>query len=85
MEEFAKFIYEQWFREHGGDVSWGDYDKTVESIHNFLNEKIADELEIAINKRVWVVQENSFIAGFTYACQCLSMGKIELKGGVINE
>jgi hypothetical protein len=85
MEEFAKIIYDQWFNEHGGDVSWGDYDKTIAKIHDFLNETIATELECAVNKKVWVVQENSFIAGFSYACHCLSNGKIELKGGFSDE
>jgi len=49
----------------------------------FLNSSIANELETAINKRVWQVEENDFIAGFAYACKCLSDGKIELKGGVV--
>jgi nuclear transport factor 2 (NTF2) superfamily protein len=81
MEEFAKMIYEQWFNEHGDDVSWGDYNETIETIHDFLNEKIANELEYAINKKVWLVQKNAFIEGFAYACKCLSNGKVELKGG----
>ena len=87
MNEFAKMIYEQWrFKgtdENGNDneVDWGEYGETVEKIYDFLNENIAFELECAINKKVWTVEENAFIAGFSYACKCLSNGKIEFGGG----
>lgn len=88
MNEFAKMIYEQW-RKYSDDtgsennIDWGDYSEAVNKIYDFLNVKIADELERAINTRVWQVEENAFIAGFGYACKCLSDGKIELKGGVV--
>ena len=59
------------------EFNWGDYDKEVAKLHDFLNEKVADKLECSINKRVWEVQEKDFIAGFSYACKCLSNGKIE--------
>ncbi len=89
MEEFARMIYQNWANAtdecedgNGASIDWGDYDETVRKIYDFLNEHLANELECAINKRVWKVQENSFIAGFFYACKCLSNGKIELRGGV---
>lgn len=89
MNEFARMIYEQWRHDteigENGDIDWGDYDETVNRIYDFLNEKIATDLEIAINKRVWRVEENAFIAGFGYACKCLSNGKIEFNGGMMNE
>ncbi|MDE6749898.1 MAG: hypothetical protein K2K21_12680 [Lachnospiraceae bacterium] len=84
MKEFAKMIYEQWRNNGSGtdnDIDWGDYDEAINRIYDFLNAKIADELEQAINKRVWKVEENAFIAGFGYAYKCLSDGKIELKSG----
>ena len=49
----------------------------MERLYNILNEKVADELERSINKKGWEVQEKAFIAGFSYACKCLSNGKIE--------
>ena len=46
-----------------------------------MNEKVATDIECSVNKRVWEVQENAFKAGFSYACKCLSNGKIEIVGG----
>lgn len=86
MEEFARMIYSQWRNKStpgtDSDIDWGDYDEAINRIYDFLNEKIAGNLERAINQRVWKVEENAFIAGFAYACKCLSDGKIELKGGI---
>jgi hypothetical protein len=77
MEEFAKMIYKKWFEEEAGNLSWGDYDKAVAKIHEILKEELAEEIECSINKNVWDIQEKAFIAGFSYACKCLSNGKIE--------
>lgn len=83
MEEFAKMIYEQWFRS--GEVeklTWGrEYDDAWKKVYEILNPELASDIECSVNKRVWDIQERSFIAGFGYACKCLSNGKIELKGG----
>nr|WP_300850789.1 hypothetical protein [uncultured Acetatifactor sp.] len=85
MEEFARMIYNQWRNNSvprtDNDIDWGDYDEAIHKIYDFLNEKLASDLECAINKRVWQIEENAFIAGFGYACKCLSDGKIDLKGG----
>lgn len=82
-DEFARIIYRNWKNTAEQPVDWGDYQETVERIYDFLNEKLADELEIAINRKVWQVEENAFIAGFEYACSCITAGKIEFgKGGV---
>lgn len=81
MEEFARMIYEQWRSKDDNTIDWGDYEEVVRKIYDFLNEKIANDLECAINQRVWQVEENAFISGFAYACKCLSDGKIDLKGG----
>lgn len=80
MNEFAKMIYSQWRSKEENDVDWGDYQETVNRIYDFLNGEIGAQLERAINKKVWRVEENAFIAGFGYACKCLSNGKIELGG-----
>lgn len=78
MDEFAKMIYEQWFRsEEAESFNWGDYDKEFSKLYDILSEKVADAFERSINKKVWDVQEKAFIAGFSYACRCLSNGKIE--------
>lgn len=87
MEEFARMIYQKWREQTDGkgnavnDIDWGEYENATSKIYDFLNEKLATDLECAINKRVWKVEENAFIAGFGYACKCLSNGKIELGGG----
>ena len=83
MEEFAKMIYEQWFRS--GEVeklAWGqEYDDAWKKVYEILNPELASDIECSVNKRVWDIQERSFMAGFSYACKCLSNGKVELKGG----
>lgn len=82
MNEFAKMIYEQWIKsEAGEEFNWGtEYNEAWEKVYDILNEKLASEIECSINKRVWDVQENAFIAGFAYACKCISNGKIEFGG-----
>lgn len=83
MEEFAKMIYEQWKDTQEGEAfNWGDeYDNAWNKLYDILNESVATDIECSINKRVWDVQEKSFIAGFGYACKCLSNGKVNLGGG----
>lgn len=79
MEEFAKMIYKQWVNsEEAEEFDWGEeYDETWKKLYDILNEKVAVDIETSVNMRVWEVQEKSFIAGFGYACRCLSNGKIE--------
>lgn len=83
MEEFAKMIYEQWFRSDEVEkLAWGkEYDDAWKKVYDILNPALASDIECYVNKRVWDIQERSFIAGFAYACKCLSNGKVELKGG----
>lgn len=84
MEEFAKMIYDQWFRS--GEVEkleWGqEYNDAWKKVYDILNPNLADDIERSVNRRVWDIQERSFIAGFSYACKCLSNGKIEIGGGL---
>ena len=81
MDEFAKMIYEQWEKtQEGENFEWGDgYNETWQKLYDILNDKVATEIECSVNKKVWEVQEKAFIAGFGYACKCLSNGKIELR------
>lgn len=84
MEEFAKMIYDQWFRS--GEVEkleWGqEYNDAWKKVYDILNPNLADDIERSVNRRVWDIQERSFIAGFSYACKCLSNGKVEIGGGL---
>ena len=81
MNEFAKMIYEQWCNSQDGEeFNCGEYDEVWKKLYEILNEKVATDIECSVNKKVWEVQEKSFIAGFAYACKCLSNGKIELGG-----
>ena len=81
MNEFAKMIYEQWCNSQDGEeFNRGEYDEVWKKLYDILNEKVATDIECSVNKKVWEVQEKSFIAGFGYACKCLSNGKIELGG-----
>lgn len=82
MNEFAKMIYEQWEKtQEGEEFDWGEgYNETWQKLYDILNDKVATEIECSVNKKVWEVQEKAFIAGFGYACKCLSNGKIELGG-----
>ena len=80
MEEFAKMIYEQWRNSQDGEnFDWGDYDEEWKRLYDILNEKVATNLECSVNKRVWEIEEKAFIAGFGYACKCLSNGKVTIK------
>ena len=83
MDEFEKMIYEQWEKtQEGENFEWGDgYNETWQKLYDILNDKVATEIECSVNKKVWEVQEKAFMAGFGYACKCLSNGKIELGGG----
>ena len=83
MNEFAKMIYEQWEKiQEGEEFDCGvGYNETWQKLYDILNDKVATEIECSVNKKVWEVQEKAFMAGFGYACKCLSNGKIELGGG----
>lgn len=82
MEEFAKIVYNQWLEtEEAEEFNWGsEYDDAWKRVYDILNEHLATEIELSVNKKVLEIQEQSFIAGFAYACKCLSNGKIELGG-----
>lgn len=82
MEEFAKMIYKQWCNsDEVGKIAWDQgYDDAWAKVYGILNEDLALRIEQSVNKQVWNIQEKAFIAGFDYACKCLSNGKIEFGG-----
>lgn len=84
MEEFMRLIYKNWTRceEREGDISWEGYNEAVEEIGKYLSAGIAEEIEKKINTEVWKIEERAFIAGFAYASQCISHGKVEIGGGM---
>lgn len=63
MEEFAKMIYSQWQNEDN-TISWDDYDEVIGKLYEILNDKLADDIERTINKRVWKVQRSLVNAYF---------------------
>jgi len=78
MEEFAKMIYEQWAKDNEDRNLF--FEKGSE-----LVEELEDILSVSLNIKIYdtfcdscmEVEQNAFIAGFSYACKCLSNGKIE--------
>ena len=83
MEEFAKMIYEQWAKENDNrDVFKSCGEELVKKLENLLSYSLNMELYDLFCDGCLEVEENAFIAGFGYACKCLSNGKVELgKGG----
>ena len=75
MDEIVKMIYEHWRGNDENNIDWGNYLEAIENIHNYLNGQLANDIESEINKQVWAVEENAFVAGFKYACECISNGK----------
>lgn len=82
MEEFAKMIYGQWRRDNEDrDLYFKKGDELNEELENILSDKLNDKIYDTFCESCLEIEESSFIAGFGYACKCLSNGKIELKGG----
>lgn len=83
MEEFAKMIFEQWLKEQNYDVDFFT-EKTREYLcdaEKFLNITVINHLYDVLCDNGEEIMRDAFIAGFGYACKCLSNGKIELGGG----
>ena len=72
------FVLVKWKNLNGGQ----EYNDAWKKVYDILNPNLADDIERSVNRRVWDIQERSFIAGFSYACKCLSNGKIEIGGGL---
>lgn len=79
MEEFAKLIFEQWKKEKDYDVDFFS-DKGNELLNEagkILNVEWVNKFYDLLCDNGEEIMERAFIAGFGYACKCLSNGKIE--------
>lgn len=78
MDEFAKMIYEQWRRENEErDVYFDKGEEFNKKLENVLSVALLNDLYDLYCDSCMEVEENAFLAGFAYACKCLSNGKIE--------
>lgn len=81
MEEFANMIYEQWNKEHDNrDLFFKKGTEFTDKMGEILSVNLLNDLYDIFCDSCREVEENAFIAGFGYACKCLSNGKIELGG-----
>lgn len=81
MEEFAKMIYEQWSAENDSrDVYFDEGVKLTDRLKEILSVPLFDDIYDTFCSGCAEVEKKAFIAGFGYACKCLSSGKIELGG-----
>lgn len=78
MNEFAKMIYEQWCRENDErDLYFKKGEELNDEIEKILSRSLADKIYTTFCDSCIEIEENAFIAGFAYACKCLSNGKVE--------
>lgn len=81
MNEFAKLIYEQWCdKNEDRDIFHDKGKELMNELENILNVKLFNDIYDTFCKGCFEIEETAFIAGFGYACKCLSNGKIELGG-----
>ena len=81
MEEFANMIYEQWNKEHDNrDLFFKKGKEFTDKMEEILSVNLLNDLYDTFCDSCQEVEEKAFIAGFGYACKCLSNGKIELGG-----
>lgn len=82
MEHFAKMIYEQWCKENDErDLYFKKGTELNDKLHEILSINLINELYDIYVEGCIEIEQTAFIAGFAYACKCLSNGKIELGGG----
>lgn len=82
MEEFAKMIYEQWCKgNEDRDVYLKKGEELVDELNEILSVKLSNKIYETFCDSSLEIEERSFIAGFSYACKCLSNGKVEIGGG----
>lgn len=84
MEHFAKMIFEQWLKEQNYNVDFFSKDgkKILDDMEKFLKPEIVNDIYDLLCNNGEAIMRDAFIAGFGYACKCLSNGKIELGGGL---
>lgn len=78
MEEFAKMIYEKWSDDNNGrNLFFQSGDKLMEELENVLSVRLQNRIYDTFCDSCMEIEQNAFLAGFAYACKCLSNGKIE--------
>ena len=87
MEDFAKMIFENWLREIDYNVEcFTDKGRQIlDEAEQILSVDYVNRIYDLLCENGQETMENAFIAGFGYACKCLTNGKIDLKGCVFNE
>lgn len=81
MEEFAKMIYGQWSRDNDcRDVYFKKGEELNKELQEILSFNLSEKVYDTFCQSCLEVEENAFIAGFAYACKCISNGKIEFGG-----
>lgn len=79
MDEFAKMIYEQWQKDNEDrDLFFKKGEELVEELEKILSFDLNNKIYNTYCDSCSEIEQNAFIAGFSYACKCLSNGKIEL-------
>ena len=53
----------------------------IEELESILSSNLSDKIYDTFCNSCLEIEESAFIAGFGYACKCISNGKIELGGG----
>lgn len=83
MQEFAKMIFEQWQKENNYDMEYftNKGREILDETEKILNPSFVDKFYDLLCDNGEEIMRDAFIAGFGYACKCLSNGKIELGGG----
>ncbi|MDO5403308.1 MAG: hypothetical protein Q4F11_07700 [Eubacteriales bacterium] len=80
MDEFLKMIYESWKdNNEDRDLFFKKGEELIEELESILSVKLNIKIYDTFCDSCVEIEENAFIAGFTYAVKCLSNGKIELK------
>ena len=80
MNEFAKMIYEQWIRQEENEernLFFKNGEMLLDELEKILSVDLQNKIYNTFCESCLEIEQNAFIAGFSYACKCLSNGKIE--------
>lgn len=79
MNEFAKMIYEQWSRQEENEernLFFKNGEMLLDELEKILSVDLQNKIYNTFCESCLEIEQNAFIAGFSYACKCLSNGKI---------
>lgn len=80
MEEFATMIYEQWNKDNEDrDLFFNKGVGLNNKLSKILSTDLMNEIYDIYCDGCVEIEKTAFIAGFGYACKCLSNGKVALK------